>query len=242
MPRGAPDYSNVRSGEVLERLDDLAEIVPRLGFPSSIDRAGRVVMLETFKHGGGACVAQSAGLGETTQVSGEYSRYGGYTYELETVASVNSYAGVYTRVAAVGRDRVGAEAQFIVQGNYPVLKLILAWHDGEYSYNWTLRWDTTTDKVHIKDSDGTYLDVSGDYELFLHASLTHTMKLVADIDDESYVRAYIDGALLTLPEATAVKAAYALTPDLAVTFRNGVGPAHASRVYVDTLILTRDEL
>lgn len=241
MSRGAPDYGNVLAPGELTRLDDMAELPPRLGFPSSIDRMGKVVLLETFETGGGAVAPVYADLGETCGLSSEYSRYGGYTYELETVSSADSYAGAYIRVAAIGEDKIGTEVQFIVRDNYPVLDLQLFWHDGTYSYSWGLRWDTVNEDVYIGMNDADFIQIDGTYKMFLHRGLVHTMKLVGDIDDEEYVRAYINGKMLTLPTKSPVIASYTYTPDIATILYSRGRVGATPRIFVDTMILTRAE-
>jgi len=241
MPRGAPDYSNVRAPGNLDRLDDLAELPPRLGFPSGLDRLGKVVLLEDFDTGGNLVSALTADLGETSAISNEYNRYGRFSWELARVADADSYAGAYVRVAAIGEDRIGGEVQFVVREHYPNLKLYLSWHDGTNGYTWGLRWDTANEKAYLGSDSVGYTQITGTYKCFLNPALVHTMKIVGDIDDEAYIRAYIDGKKLTLPEADPYKYAYTYTPDIALSFYNGLDPTTAAKVFVDTMIITRAE-
>lgn len=241
MARGAPDYSNVKSGESLHRLDDLSELPPRLGYPISIDRAGEVVALDDFRYGIVAVQADDAGLGETIVASSDYSRYGGFTAKLTRAADASSYASVSAYALSLQSGKIGAEAQFCASGSTPNVKFYVQRYTGEYRLLWGLRWDDATDKIYIGGDTVGWTELSADYDIFQTPPHFHNMKLVVDVDNEDYERVIIDGENVAIAAVDAYKVANSNSPHTVVSYYNGVGPAAATTIYLDYVIITRNE-
>lgn len=241
MSHGLPDWGMTIKSDIYSLVDDLAELPPRLGFPSSIDRRGCVLLMETFDTGAGLCLPLTGALGETYGLSSLFARYGRFSYKLTRIANVNSYAAIYVRMGALVTDKIGVEVHFADTTHYPNLILYLQLQTLEALYTWGLRWDTINEKAYIGTQTGGWTEVDGTYFYTRYDSITHVMKLVADSEDFTYSRGLLDGNVLIFPEVDPVISTVTLSPYVACQFHNGYGPAYICSVYVDAIILTRGE-
>lgn len=241
MPRGAPDYSNVSAGETLHRLDDLAELAVRLHAVRSIDRAGEVVLAEDFRYGVSALETDTAGLGEAVSVSPLYSRFGQFTIKLEHLANANSWSSIAAHATAVESEKIGLEFQFVAMTSDPRVLGYVTLYTGSYYYLWGLAWDATEDKVYIGGDSVGWTEIASGHDIFQGIPRYHNVKFVVDVDDLNYERVIIDGEVIPVIEKAAYSEENSASPHLIGAIYNGKGPTVANEIYIDYLIITRNE-
>ena len=241
MPRGAPDYSNVRGGSLFGRVDDLGELIGRLGYAPGIDRLGRIVFYQDFRYGSGALETVSKGLGEEMSLSATYSLYGGFTYKLTRVADTESWSsfGIYSLIVESGR--LSLEAQFCVMGSDPNLKFYIARYTGTERKLWGLRWDAVLDKIYIGGDTIGWTEIASGYDIFVGVPHYHNIKFVVDVDDENYVRVLIDGKPIPVVEKASQDDPSPNSPHIVINIYNGKDPSTASELYVDYVMVKMDE-
>lgn len=241
MPRGAPDYSNVRSPKDLYRLDDLAELAPRLHAVSSIDRSGNIVTSENFRYGLSSVETDTAGLGETVSASSTYSRYGGFTAKLEHLANPDSWSSISIYVPILETGKVGLEFEFSANGSDPCVIGYIGRYTGTQWLLWGVKWDATVDKVYIGGETVGWEEIGADFDILQDTPHHHNVKLVVDVGELNYERVIIDGKVVPIVPKEAQIVEAVLTSHVVVTIYNGKGPTAASQIYVDFVNITRDE-
>jgi len=90
MPHGAPDWSNVVKYEKVHRLDDMAELVARLGSLVIYDRRGDLVWCDSFEYGLQAWEKDPQGTGAAALVTCEAFRSRGFCAKM--IAGSDGYA------------------------------------------------------------------------------------------------------------------------------------------------------
>lgn len=241
MPRGAPDHSNVKSGEDLHRLDDLAELPPRLRYPSSVDRAGEVVAMEDFRHGlGGVEIAQD-GLGSGVTASPLFTRFGGFSAKMARVANTLAWCRIEAFTPSLESGKIGAEIQFCADTADPVIILYISQYTGSKWLLWGLKWSALTDKVYIGGETVGWTEIASGYDISQGYRYFHNVKLVVDVEDEDYERVLINGVPLTVVSVAAKEASSTVLPHVVAYIENYGGTANANEVYLDYIIITRNE-
>jgi hypothetical protein len=244
VSQGGIDYQDggFSTGQGLyANVSDMAELAVRLGAPSSVDRSGTVVAIEDFRYGLSMIESTTAGLGETVLTSGSYSRYGGYSAKLTRVANVDSYVGTRVRVGSRPAGTWGAEALFTAITGQPNVRLFLVRHTGTHNIGWAARWDGNEGKVYYEVSTGVWEEVISDIPMNYGYPLLHSFKLVVSETDLEYMRIIADGEEVSFSADPYLYLEDTSSPDTLATFFNAVGPAVATVVYADAIIITCNE-
>jgi len=241
MPRGAPDYSNVKSGDNLHRLDDLSEVPPRLRFPSSIDRAGEVVAFEDFQYGlVGVETAQDA-LGSSVATSPLFTRFGGFSAKMARVANTLAWCRVEVFTPSLESGQIGAEIQFCAETADPVVQLYISQYTGSEWLLWGLKWSALTDKIYIGGETVGWTEIASGYDISQGYHSFHNVKLVVDVANKDYERVLINGVPLAVTTVAAKEADSTVLPHVVAYVENYGGTASANEVYLDYVIITRNE-
>lgn len=241
MPRGAPDYSNVKSGEDLHRLDDLSEIPPRLRHPSSIDRAGEVVAMEDFRYGLVGVETAQDGLGSSVTASPLFSRFSGFSAKLARAADTLAWCRVEAFTPSLESGKIGAEIQFCADTADPVILLYISQYTGSEWLLWGLKWSALTDKIYIGGETVGWTEIASGYDISQGYHYFHNAKLVVDVANKDYERVLINGVALTITDVAAKEAASTALPHVVAYIENYGGTANANEVYLDYIIITRNE-
>jgi len=241
MAHGTSDWGMGIKTDIYSLVDDLGELPPRLGWPSSVDRRGNVLLMETFDGGGGMVLIDTDQVGDEGVLCSDYARYGRFTYRLTRAADVDAFVSLETGIAAVVTDKIGLESHFFSTTGLPDIVLWLRWRDGTTEYLWGIRWDTTNSKIYLRNDDNTWVEVTGSFPYTIGNGLTHILKLVVDSNTYAYSRAFVDGTPITLPTVAVTTTPASYSPHVLISFLNSTGPAYSCIVYVDALILTRGE-
>ncbi len=241
MPRGAPDYGNVRAGADLHRLDDLAELVVRLGGVGSIDRAGEVVVLEDFRYGLAGVRVTADELGSSVNESSLYAHYGGYTANMARVANTLAWTKLEVFTPSMESGKIGVELQFAATSADPVVLLFISQYTGSKWLLWGLKWSSLTDKVYIGGETVGWTEVASGYDIAQDYHSYHNIKLVVDVENEDYERVLINGVSLSIIATDAKIATSTVAPHVVAIIENYGGTGLANEVYLDYVLITRNE-
>ncbi|MBU2060048.1 MAG: hypothetical protein KKB38_20250 [Gammaproteobacteria bacterium] len=241
MARGAPDYSNVRVESLLTRLDDLAELVARLGGAYAFDRSGSVIMLHDFGYGLALAVTDTAGLGEMVEASSLYSLFGGYTVCLNRVADASSESSIYVQCPLYGSAKLGVQALFVPATAVSVISVQITRFTGLAMQTWALMWDGYGEVVYYLDDADEWIEAQTNMGMFVDNPTYNMIKLVVDPATDEYVRAVINGTAIILTDVASQSEASSKSSHVEIMVKNGPGLEDASDVYVDAIIVTTNE-
>jgi len=213
MPRGAPDYSNVRAYGPMQRLDDMAELAARLGSPDRFERGGRIVYLESFEYGLSSWNPTTYGTGA----------------EAILVSTIKNTGRFSARLTG-GSDGAGA-VKIFRKFAYPVLN--------KYSVEFAVYFEAHTGDIRLRlvQHDGTTedLDLQSPYMGF------HIFKLVADFENQVYERLVVDNETYDLSSYDAYSFTSDDCPNVRVDVLLYSETGYNGFSYVDDIILKQNE-
>jgi len=207
--RGAPDWYTYRLESERHVLGDLGELAVRLGSPVSHDRRGSVIWMYTGDQGQGFWDDTLAGTGADALITSENPIYGSYTLRLVAGSDGAKGAQLFKNFAAPRRNVWGFAINFAVITNYDVVSISINHYDGAkqhqarvriYDADKTIRY---RDAANVNQVIDTLTDLSEVYGTF------HWLKLVADFENDEYVRVMFDDQeydLADIPIYTAASA------------------------------------
>ena len=241
MPRGAPDYSNVRVDQPLGRLYDQGEMAARMGSPVVYDKAGILVWYTDFEHG-----LQGTVFGVDTEDSkgslcSSQSHHGSFSIKLDPSDDEGSYVE-YRRLAYfLPAGSVGFEVALAMDERPDNFHFIIKLYDGTYSLGARMNYYTETGNWEIRKADGTYYTFLSGFKLQYGPTSWHPIKLVIDTTKEKYVRALIGRHNIRLTDYGILKTEDDSLAQLEVGIAcYGSSEAHAP-AYVDGVIITQQE-
>jgi len=241
MPRGAPDYSNIRAGEPLHRLDDMAELAARLGAPTIFDRAGDVVWLQSFEHGlqGGTFGTDAAPSAGSLVVDKAID--GAFSIKLDPSSTPNSYVEYRPLVYFFPTGKTGFEVSLSPDADFYFVRFSILAYDGQYQLAANVRYYPDGGLWRVADGNGVYHTVLSSVELQTGPTAWHPFKLVIDTETEKYVRFQIDRFVTDLSDYDLRKSSNTSLAQLEVGVTVfGSASAHAA-CYFDRFIVTQNE-
>ena len=192
MPRGAPDYSNVRAYGPLHRLDDLAELAGRLGSPVTYDRRGSVLFLATFANGSGQFGLTSVGSGASLGVTPETFLSGPFSLRMLTSNVTDEISTVHTRIAIPEKtSKLGLEAGVSFTDVEVGFDIQISHYTGAKLYQYTLIYRSDQDRLYIVSPTGSGI-LDDNLVLYPGSHAWHKMKIVVDFENNTYLRALMD--------------------------------------------------
>lgn len=241
MARGAADYSNVKSGDNLHRLDNLAELPPRMKQISSIDRAGEIIVAEDFSYGLVGVETDEDALGSSVTVSPLFTRYGGFSIKMARAANALAWTKIECFTPSLESGKIGVEIQFCAETYDPVVLLFISQYTGEQWLLWGLKWSSLTDKVYIGGETVGWVEIASGYDISQGYHSFHNVKLVVDVENENYERVLVNGVPLTIVEKAAKAVSSEIIPHVVAYVENYGGTVEANEVYLDYILITRNE-
>jgi len=241
MAHGAPDDSNVVKTGVVHRLDDMAELAARQGSPVVFDRRGDVVYQTDFREGLGMFHYGYYGTdGEIAFVTG-HSRQGAYSVRMRAPDEDDERA--YLQLAFPFQDpsKVGLEFSFSVAADTLWIRAHIAWLDGTKERRAEVRYDHVQSEVQYYDKTLGWTPKATGVELRECTRPEHTMKLVADMATNEYVRLMLDSYTYSLADLEPYETDNPLSPYwYFYIYHYGVADQNPL-IYIDNVIVTQNE-
>ena len=241
MPRGAPDYSNVRAYGTLYRLDDMAELAARLGSMATYDRRGNVVWLTNFELGLQGSTFDVNPPASEGKVIATRSCYGHFSLSFDPSADEGSYVTWGRVIQFLEMGKIATEI-IISTDAYPGgVKLVMHYYTGERQLGAVVFYKLSTKSWYIQAKELGWVKLLESYEIQSGPTAWHHVKLVIDTKEKRYTRLLIDRKVILLPE-------YELTDEpsedlgqLEVRFEVYGEPAYHAPAYLDGVIVTQNE-
>lgn len=241
MPRGAPDYSNVRAYGPLHRLDDMAELAARLGSPVVYDRAGQVVWFTDFEHGLQGSVITVDHENSEGIVSASRSFRGAYSLKMHPRAAASSRVSWIRLLHHLPAGDVGAEIAISLDTDPLTFELNLSDYAGDDQTQAVLKYLPATGNWEVGDNVLGWVGVLSGFSLYPSGGAWYPVKLIADFVSKKYVKVLIGEHVIDLSD-------YFLVVDPEVSPRQltvgmtvrGNAATHAP-VWIDGIIVTQNE-
>jgi hypothetical protein len=241
MPRGAPDYSNVRAFSPLHRVSDLAELAARLSSPVAYSRSGNVIWLTSFEHGLQGVVLGTDHADSVGGITASRSYHGSFSLYLDPRDATDSYVEYARSLQYIEAGKVGLEIALSLDRYPDKVRLQTHYMDGVTSIVGEVRYDTEGEYWQIKDGDSVWQTVLEDFYLQDGAEAWHNIKLVVDNENEVYGWLLVDKHVVNISEYSLREISY---PGWGQFFFKvtayGDSDRHA-KAYVDDIIVTQGE-
>ena len=241
MVRTAPDYSNVRVGQPLHRLDDQAELAARLGSPVTYDRTGSVIWYTDFEHG-----LQGSEFGvDHPDSKGQLTSNRAYRGSFSCMLNPREVAGSYVNWGRVihflQKGPIAVEMSVSTDADPDAIRLTMYYFDGNRVLTGLVHYQTDGGYWKIITKDIPWVTVLEGVELQQGPAAWHPVKLVIDTEKKAYVRLLVANVVVDLTE-------HKLTDNPSealgqLEFRvnvYGSETRHAAG-YIDSVIVTQNE-
>jgi len=241
MPRGAPDYSNVTAVGPFHRLDDMAELAARLGSPATFDRRGRIIFIDSFEHGMASWEVGGSGTGTAVVVSPTHKRSKAFSVKMTNGSTANWSAQIARAFPYPDLNKYGLEFSVMFANAPKYLIATLSKRDGTQEHQFQIMYMGDEDELVVTIPGGSSVAVIEDLDLSTGYGLFHTFKLVADFENNEYVRVSVNDQVVDLSDYEPYTFAHVSSPHVNVVFTFYGHDAENIDCYIDDVILTQAE-
>jgi hypothetical protein len=241
MPRGAPDYSNVRAYGPMQRLDDMAELAARLGSPDRFERGGRIVYLESFEYGLSSWNPTTYGTGAEAILVPTIKNTGRFSARLTGGSDGAGAVKIFRKFAYPVLNKYSAEFAVHFEAHTGDIRLRLVQHDGTTEYQYNVKYDPINDVLYYQDSAGDWQTIAEDLDLQSPYMGFHIFKLVADFENQVYERLVVDNETYDLSSYDAYSFTSGDCPNVRVDVLLYSETGYNGFSYVDDIILKQNE-
>lgn len=240
MVRGQRDYGMYAATAYGAGVSDMAELAARLGSIVTLDRRGRVILLDDceesiLKFYDGSGGTYTVTLDSTTPKSGSQC------IKLTAGALATDFANIGKRMPPLTSHRLGLEVSFSKPSANAYLALEIIRHNGADSQYGNIRIDVANKKIAYMSAWLVWTDILDIDAVRVEEFCYYPVKLVVDFDTKKFVRLIYAGVeydLSAYPLHTWVSYTTTLFEYAIALGSQTVG---AQSIYVDDFILTMDE-
>lgn len=241
MAKSAPDYSNVRSYGPMERLDDDGELAARLGSIVTFQRGGRVVFLDDFSTGINKWDDTSYGTGASVAPTVEVSKSKGFCCKMVAGSDGSAAAKIVKRLPYPDLNSFGVEVSFVIEAHTDYIDIVLSRMDGTNEHTFYVRYSVDDETLSIKDTSGNYEVVISDLVLTAQATLFHTIKLIAGLEEDEFIGVFVNETWTSLEDKPAYVFAQSDSPHVRVDVKLWGEAGYNAFSYFDDIIITQAE-
>lgn len=241
MPHGQRAWSNIGADQVVHGLADSAELAARLGSADTHNREGNVVFIEGFEHGMQPWNPAASGTGGEVRVSNLAYRSSGYSCRLHD-GSEYAYGAQISRpfpIPVLGR--YGFEFSFHPDDNLQYLIATLAYRDGTIEHQFQVTYDAVEETLLQTIPGGSSVAFAAGVDLYTGEGIFHTLKLVADLAGDAWVRVILDENEFELTDYGPYTFAWSGSPHINLIITTYGQSGLSSTIYVDDIIVTQNE-
>jgi len=241
MAHGYPDYGLYTPKKTVHALQDMAELAVRLGSIVTFDRRGDVFFLDGFEDGIEKWVI-TKGIGtEVFENTSAYSRSGGFSALIGTVANIGSYIWVQHYHSFPRLSKFGFEISLSMDSTYDALiELGIAINSEPTYYRWGIRYKPDTDEWLVWDGVAGWT-VFTTLPIYKNLRAFNTVKYIADAINAKYTYVLINEKSFDLSAYSPSSGSYTgvSTFDARIMINNTT--ANARDLYIDDVIITQNE-
>ena len=241
MARGHKDYGQAQDTVIIHTVADLGELAARLGSPDVFQRSGNVIFMTDFENGIDDMIKDPQGTGSRIDLMGDRAYSGSCSARLIGGSDGGQRAYLTKKFHTVETNHMGIESTFSLNEDCEyfsiamsirdgvtrwVYQIFAAINDGEFQY-----YDSAGARIKLCDFDWGNNDLDH----------WHTMKLVVDLENDVYLRAYYNEEFFDLNTLIPWSVASADDPRLDMYGWTLSQAAKNGIAYMDNLIITINE-
>jgi hypothetical protein len=236
-----PDWGGKYVNEQFYPLDDHAELAARLWSPVTHDRRGAVLWMTDFRHGLRAVEGQALGTGSAIALDAGTFESAPFSVALTAGTAAGATASMLRRQALTASRRVGYAGSYRFGSGADTLYHNIYYTTGAIRYYTYLKLDLIGETLQVRTGDAGLVTLDYDVIPIVSALYYVHLKIVADLSDQTLVRAVIDDTEFDLSAHTMAQMA---NTDPAYwlgrsTHENNTGVG--ATINADNLILTANE-
>ena len=169
-----------------------AELAARLGSPVIYSQSGRVVMMETFKHGKQRIDYTVSGAGGSITLSPVYWLTDGYSLKLVTGSTESGFTDFMFYYGQFPNTRVGWSVCFLPATEYKWFELLITIFDGTYQHYADVILNNEQGCLQIDADHYGITKIADVYTHPLETTRFRHMKVVLDLETGYYVSLFLD--------------------------------------------------
>lgn len=236
-----PDGGFSSGSGVYPMTGDLAELAARLGSVVTHSREGSIVHIETFEHGLGPWNPTGYGTGAEIYISTTAYRSSGYSCKMTAGSDGSAAAKIFRKFPYPQLGMYGLEFSW-QNGQAPDnIQCRLAYYDGTNEHQFSIRYRAAEQDLQVKDSTNTFQTFATGIDLMPGFAGFQTFKLVADFENDEYVRLILNETEHDLSDYTPYIFAETDAPNVRVDIILWGNSGANNWCFVDDLILTQNE-
>jgi hypothetical protein len=236
-----PDGGFSSGGSVFPMAGDLGELAARLGSVVTHNREGNVVFLETFESGIAPWNVTLSGTGAEVIISNGNYRSSGYSCKMTAGSDASRVAQIARRFPYPAISLYGLEASALIDSNLQYLIITLELRDGATAYQFQVTYDPGNQELLVTIPGGSSVAVATGANLDTGYGLFHTFKFAVDLANDAYMRLIVNEAEYDISAYSSYSFSQATNPHLWVTITAYGNTGTNTVVYVDDVIVTRNE-
>lgn len=240
-PHGTPDWGLVGPKSIVYGLDDMGELAVRLGSSHLWDRRGDVLYATDFRDGMGMFYAWGIGLGWAVNLVTSHSRQGAYSVNLKAGSNLEAIAAITLRLPFQEQSSVGLECSFSIDALTSSILDQHHWYDGSRHCNAFIRYDHVGKQLLYLDNAGAEIVLANNIDLRESIYPEHTMKLVVNMIERTYVRFMLDDLTYNMKGTGIWSEASIVRPYWLFAITHYAVPGNNPDCYVDNVIVTQNE-
>jgi len=219
----------------------LTELAVRLGSIVRYRRTGSVIWLDAMEFTPMRWSTYKESASCSIGYSNEAAESGGQSIKIRSANIIGKYCHITKYIPIVPTGKAGYEVSVSLgSGTYG----FYMWYeiaDGTNVYVFGLKYDTDTHKVYVYEHSEVWTEVETLTRLWTNVTLFHNFKMIIDVDNLLYVKAYIDTAEIDLSSYT--PSHYELAYGKWIAAKTGMYSKQTTQrnVYIDNVILTEME-
>ena len=241
MPRGAPDYSNVRVDNPLHRSDDMAELAARLGSPCTHNRGGNVIFIEDFERGIASWHKAAEGTGANAFITAEQARSGAFSCKLIGGKDGNKSMKINRKFPYPVLNRYGVEFSILFEAHTTAIHFALARHDGTNEHQFRIRYDPDDGTLKCYDGAAVFTQFADDVYLAQAYSPFNTFKLIVDLVNDRYGYLIVNERTFDLTEYEPYIFETPDSPNIRFDIILYSDTGYNGFSYIDDIIITQNE-
>ena len=241
MPRDLPDWGALNAQETVYEVTDLGELAVRLGSIVTHDRRGDVLILETFESGLRGFQAGVSGTNAAADLSMVRAAGGQFSARLKAGSTVLKSAQLSCEYPYPTVSAFGIEVSALLPAAASRFTCRLALDDGTTRYDIAARWNGPTERLEIQTPSGWVVVGEAAPLHVFQTRIFNVLKVVGDPASGEYMRLIFNEQDIDISAYSLLSAVSILEPHLHIGLHHADTGTSNPIVYVDNLIVTRNE-
>lgn len=241
LARDMPDDFHILPNSRSSPVQNLGELVARLGKPPTMDGRGEVLWFDTCDKGLSPFSLSSAGTGGEYFISDENAGYGNYSLALTAGSDAGHYCVLQHQLPVPFSPSIGVEFQYRITTLTSACYAYYVTYIGSIRYFISLKIDYDSQELQVVIHDGSYVPIhtfSTDRVLGIGVA---QCKLVANIETGYYSRVLFEEIELDISDYSLYALASSSDPALFIQFQNLGRLSYNDIVYIQHMIVTSNE-